>query len=108
MAYSWNREVDTTNTVATCDEVQVGEADQGLVFVPTGLSTTSLDFYVAPEDGDTYLPLYNGATAVSLTVVAGRAYQLPTQLWGARAFKMVTNHTSGETVEVSLQSRGRN
>ncbi len=65
----------------------------GVIFVPVGSSITSLTYYAAEKVGGTYLPLYqaDGATPVTQTVTSGKAYDMPPQVFGCRAIKIVVN-----------------
>jgi hypothetical protein len=95
------RSVSITDSATTTGEVPYHrDAQSGMVFVPAGSSLTSLTFHVAPKGGGTFLPLYDAGSAVALTVVQGRAYQLPSTLRGCAAFRMVGSHAG--TVEVSF------
>jgi hypothetical protein len=100
--YSHNESLSITDALATTQEVIWGDASYGMVFIPAGSSITSLTFSAAPEPGGTYLAAYVAAAAVVLTVQAGRCYQIPTSLSGARAIKMVGNVAG--TIGISIQS----
>lgn len=63
----------------------------GVVVIPAGSSITSLTYYVASTEGGTYIQLYDSVGAVSTTVAASRAYQLPADLAGAANVKLVGN-----------------
>ena len=92
--------VDCDTTEAASDEVFCGGMYAGTVCVPGDSSITKLTFHVS-HNSVKYYPLYAAATAVELTVVAGRAYQLPDTLRGAHSFKMVSD--AAGRVYVSLQ-----
>lgn len=97
-----NETVAVTAAVGTTGEVEFRDYRAGMVFVPAASSITTLTFHVAPKAGGTYLPLYTAAgAAVALTVAHTRAYALPAELAGCRAFKMVGN--AAGNVEVSFQ-----
>lgn len=64
---------------------------KAIIAIPSGSSITSLTYYVAPKSDGTYVQLYNSGGAVSTTVAADRAYQLPSELEGIGFLKIVPN-----------------
>lgn len=86
--------------------MSVGETDSaafsykqaacGVFIVPEELTATSVSFKAAESlDGD-FAAVYNSSnTLVSITVAAGRAYPLPSELAGAGAVKFVGNAEQG-------------
>ena len=87
----------------TTAEIPYRDYEAGTVYIPGDPSPaiTSLTFYVASAPGGTYFPLYVATAQVALTVVKGRAYQLPSTLKGCKSFKMVANIAG--SVEVTFQ-----
>ena len=91
-----------TNSAGTTPEIGWVGYEAGMVFIPASSSITSLTFHTAPKGSGTFLPLYTTAgVAVTQTVAHTRAYPLPAELRGCRAFKMVAN--AAGTVHVSFQ-----
>lgn len=84
----------------------------GMIGIPAGSPITSLTWYSAPaittnESADTqpgtFLPANNSAgTATVQTVVAGKAYQIPVELFGAAYVACVVN--SAGPVDITLKT----
>jgi len=94
-----------TTSAATTPEVPVGAKSSGEVFMPAGGSVNTLTFHAAPKLGGTFLPAYDSAAspaAVTLAVTAGRAYMLPSPLFGAAAIKIVGD--AAGTIHLNLKS----
>ena len=75
------------------------------MLVPAGSSITTITWYDAPGEDDTFLPSQDSAAspaALSTTVSAGKSYPIPTDLYGAGALKLVAD-ASG-SVDVTLSS----
>lgn len=73
----------------------------GTVHIPSGSSITSLTFYSSNTDG-TFLPLYDSTgTAVTLTVAATRAYEMPSAIFSCGRLKMVGD--AADTVGVTVK-----
>lgn len=63
-----------------------------IMFVVSAVSATSITWYVAYGTDDTPSPLVNAAgNAVTTTISAGSAYELPAALYSARYIVAVTN-----------------
>lgn len=81
---------DTYDTVAvTASESTTGEyrctGRGGLVIIPSGSSITSLTYYTAEKPGGTRVPLNaSDGTATVQTVAAGKAYDMPSEVYGCR------------------------
>ena len=91
-----------STTAATTDEIKFGPYAGGMISIPVGSSITTLTWNTADEPGGTYLPASDeGGAAITQTVSAGKAYQIPTALYGAHAIKPVVN--SAGTVGLSLK-----
>ena len=68
--------------------------------LPSTFTGTALTFKSAGLDG-VYQAVYNAdGDAISLTVVAGRYYQLPTSLWGLRYIQVIAG--SAQAADVTL------
>lgn len=108
--------VALTDALGTTEEVDYSNYSKGTIAIPSGSSITTLTFHVAVEmnsdfDGPervgdtnssrTYYAAYSGATAVTMTVAAARAYDLPSTISGAAYFKIVAN--AAGTVHVCLK-----
>lgn len=85
------RDLSLTTSVGTTPEIKTGCHAAGTVYIPSGSTITTLTFHTAPTEGGTYLPLYSGAVAVTLTVTAGRAYPLPSGVYGTPFTKIVAD-----------------
>ena len=82
-----------TNDLSTTPVLDIGGYSGLGLFVPSGVSSTSVSFYArSPSDGE-YHPIYkdDGATAVTLSVTGGRFYALPTALFAFSKVKILTN-----------------
>jgi len=91
-----------TTVLGTTPELAFQHAAGGTVFVPSGSSITSLTYYAATAIGGTYLPLNDASgSAVTQTVAAGKAYDLPAACFGCCALKIVAN--AAGSVDVSLK-----
>jgi hypothetical protein len=75
--------------------------------IPSGFEGTTITFKASP-DGTNYYVVYewddSDASALPMTVAAGRTYQLPTALWGLRYLKIVagTEQTGAITLYVDV------
>jgi hypothetical protein len=102
----------TASSTTTQEITFVRAGGPGYIFVPSGSNLTSLTFYGAPwtltddegvgqSTGYTYLALYGPdllygiavGSALSITVAAGKAYPIPSVLFGCRGVKIVGNTT---------------
>jgi len=108
-ADSGGRGIAVTTDISTTNPVGFESCAGGMVYIPSGSSITSLTFYISPSDESTAanrLPAYDDSSmstpaAVVLTVAAGRAYPIPSCLFGCGAFWMVGN--AAGTVYVTLK-----
>lgn len=96
--------LSVTNALGTTGQADISKYSTGKVIVPTGSALTTLTFYAADQKDGTYVPIYNGTTAVTLTVAAGRAYSLPADVMGFKWIKIVGSAVSADGVELILQS----
>jgi len=76
--------VSVTSSESTTAEYRV-PGRGGLVIVPSGSSITSLTYYTAEKVGGTRVPLNSSAgVATTQTVAAGKAYDMPSEVYGCR------------------------
>ena len=76
--------------------------------LPSTFTGTGLTFQVATGVGGTYATLYSSAsTAVPLTVTVSGAYQLPSQLSGFPAFKIVTGTAQATAVTLLVMGKSQ-
>lgn len=86
----------------TTAKFDMENAAGGTIYIPTGSPITTLTFWAAPLYGGTFLALYDSlGAAVTMTVSAAKAYDLPAALYGVGAVKIVVNAQG--TVIVSLK-----
>lgn len=90
----------TSNSIDTLGFTVTG------LYIPAGFEGTVIKFTGATRSASgTYLPVYDTAGEVSLTVAASRYYSLsPDLLAGVRHVKLVagTSQTGATTIEVAL------
>lgn len=74
-------------------EIDYGHVRVSTILIPAAASSiTTLTYYAAEKIGGTYLPLNSSAgQAVTQTVSAGNAYDMPSALFGCAAIKIVAN-----------------
>lgn len=95
-------EVTVETTLASCEEIGFGSFAGGMIFVPVGSSITSLTWYAAESPGGTYLAANDeDGNAITQTVAAEAAYQLPLALYGCRALKAFGD--AAGTILISLK-----
>lgn len=91
--------VAVTASEATTEIIPFGQFSGGIFFVRSGSAAVTITWYVAFEEDGTYYPAnaYDGTTtavAAVQTVEAGKAYELPSCLAGAKFLKAVGNDTA--------------
>lgn len=95
-----------TNSLSTTPEISISRFAAGTIYIPAESSITTLTFYAAfttQSPGGVYMPAYdNTGTAITMTVAAGGAYQMPAGIFGAGQIKIVANEAGG--IEMSLKS----
>jgi len=97
--------VTLDSVLADTPEINWSGAVAGTIFIPAGSTITTLTYHAAPKKGGTYLPLQTSAgVAVTQTVVATKAYDMPASLVGCGAIKIVTN--ADGAVEISIKGGG--
>jgi len=85
--------VTLDSTIGDTPEIQFAGMRVGVVIIPNGSTITTLTYHVAEKLGGTYLPLHDeGGSAITHSVAADKAYQLPPELHGATAIKIVPNN----------------
>lgn len=115
-AYRQQSRFALTTALGTTPEIGVEEFAVMMIFIPAGSTITTLTFYAAPWQASSQSPpgtvqdtpaatfqqLYSSANvAITLTVAAGRCYQLPVDLGAAGAIKIVAN--AAGSVEISMK-----
>ena len=94
--------VALTTSLVTTPIIDMQAAAGGLIFIPDAAPMVSLTYYAAPDSGGTFLPLHDSeGTAITQTVAAGKAYDLPSSCYGAGALKIVAD--AAGTVELSVK-----
>lgn len=84
--------IGLNTAIGTTEEIPFETASGGTLYIPAGSPITSLTFYAAPVRSGTYLPLYDkAAAAVTMTVSAGKCYELPGAVFGCLALKIITD-----------------
>ena len=82
-----------TNSISTTAEIEFAWAAGGTIFFAS--NPGNLTFYAANDLGGTFQAAYDQTgTAITMTVSAAGAYQIPSGLFGARAIKVVTTTAS--------------
>ena len=76
-----------------------GDYASGMILVPSTEATPSLEFYTSDTEGGTYRRVFahDSASALSVTVAASIAKQIPPQLFGAHWVKIVASAISSGT-----------
>ncbi|TXH44317.1 MAG: hypothetical protein E6Q97_32800 [Desulfurellales bacterium] len=81
-----------TNSLGTTPVIPFAGMAGGVVLIPASYVSTSIDVYCCDASDGTFLRLYKSdGTAVSLTVAASRAVELPSACFGSRLLKFVTS-----------------
>ena len=97
----------TTANVAGVSPARIsyGGAAGGVVFVTAkDAGATTLTWYAAFEPGGTLYPATDASgNALTVTIVAGKAYEIPGALYGAIEIAPVTNSATA-TIVVNLKS----
>ena len=91
--------VDVGTSIGNSGAFSFGNAAGGLILVPSTEATPSLEFYTSDTEGGTYRKVYahDSASALSVTVAASIAKQIPPQLFGAHWVKIVASAISSGT-----------
>ena len=94
--------VTVATAVANSEEIMSGSYAGGMIFVPSGSTITTITWYAAEKAGGTYLAAYDAdGVALTQTVAASKAYEIPAALFGCRAIKAVGN--AAGTLAISLK-----
>jgi hypothetical protein len=104
--------VPAAASVASATAIPIGSADKGVIMIPSGSLITQLGFFVQAVAGGDFLVLHNTSGAVTISVTAAKAFQLPADAIGANAIKIVANTFSSGTatesnIVVGLRNRPR-
>jgi hypothetical protein len=94
-----------TNSSSTTGQIIFGSASAGIIITPSGFPSGTLSFYVQDEAAN-WKQLYDSSNAAITRVVsADRAYELPDELFSARAIRIVsTVDATGYTCSVLLKA----
>lgn len=85
-------EISANTATTTSESFRYGTYAGGMLFIPSGSSITTITWYAAETDTGTWLAVKDeDGTAVTQTVAASEAHQLPTALYGARYLMPVVN-----------------
>lgn len=78
----------------------------GILEVPSAAASGTMTFYVSDSEDGTFLPLerYNETSAISVTITAGRAKELPPEVFSAHWIKFVMSAVNS-TVNWKLQAK---
>lgn len=82
-----------------------GDYASGFILVPSTEATPTLEFYTSPTEDGTYQRVFahDSTTALSVTVAASIAKQIPPQLFGAGWVKIVASAiSSGTAIKYTL------
>ena len=76
-----------------------GDYGGGMILVPSTEGTPTLEFYTSDTASGTFLKVYpyNSASALSVTVAASIAKEIPPQLFSAHYVKIVASAISSGT-----------
>jgi hypothetical protein len=89
---SRHEEKALTTSAATTPETDFLGVAGGTVYIPTGSTITTLTYHAAPQPGGTFLALQDSSgAAVTQTVAAEKAYDMPAAVFGVGALKIVAN-----------------
>lgn len=110
-----------TDTLGTTPDIPMEEFVGGTIYIPAGSHITGLAFYGSPRqkgnndpvtsafNPDTALVYYaltnSIGVAVTLTVAAGKCYNLPADIFGFGSMKMVGTFSSGSTDTAELSKK---
>jgi hypothetical protein len=91
--------VGVGTSLANSEAFSFANSSNGLILVPSTEATPSLEFYTSETEGGTFRKVYahDSATALSVTVAASIAKQIPPQLFAARWVKIVASAISSGT-----------
>ena len=98
--------LNLATTAGTLPRIGYRAAAGGLLFVDTltGGATYTITWYVAFTPGGTLVPAADtSGNALTTTVSAGKAYEIPGALYGAEEISPVLNNGTG-TARASLKS----
>lgn len=91
--------VDVGTSIGNSGAFSFASHAGGLILVPSTEGTPTLEFYTSDTEGGTYRKVYpfDSTSALSVTLAASIAKQIPPQLFGARWVKMVASAISSGT-----------
>lgn len=89
------------SVVGDTPEIDWQGVKSATIYIPTGSTITTLTYHAAPKKGGTYLPLQTSAgVAVTQTVAADKAYDMPASLAGCGAIKIVSNANGAVSISM--------
>lgn len=97
--------VDVGTSVGNSTAFSFGNHASGMILVPSTEATPSLEFYTSDTEGGTYRRVFahDSTSALSVTVAASIAKQIPPQLFGAHWVKIVASAiSSGTAIKYTL------
>lgn len=91
--YTRKQSITIATAVADSTEIPFQDAEHGAITLDAGITTVTLTFFGAVEQGGTFYQIYTStaATAVSRTVVHTRGYAIPDECKGFASIKIVGN-----------------
>lgn len=91
-------------SLGDCDEIGLAEMAGATLHVPAGATSQDLTFYSKDPTDGTFLPLHDkDGTAITLSIVASRAYELNVAAFGCHALKLVAATAS---VDLGITYKG--
>lgn len=87
--YDRQAQVTVGATEAAATGIDVRQAAGHQMIVPAGATTQTVAVYAYDQLEGTYVPLYNADGAVTISVVASRAIDLPSALFSCHYVKFV-------------------
>jgi len=85
-------DVALTDTLSTTAEITYSDKAGGMIFIPAASPITAITWYAAVKRGATFFAAYTeSGVAITQTVSAEQAVEIPKALAGAAAIKAVVN-----------------
>ena len=95
-----------TNVIGTTPAIDMRRWAFGQLHIAAGATSQDVAVYTCDTEAGTYLPLYDSSgTAVTISVVASRAYELSTAICGC-AFIKFLQATSSDATPVAIVLKG--
>lgn len=94
-----------TNVLATTEAFDFRECASGQLLIPAGYAANTLTVYVSDVEAGTYLALtQSDGTAVTVTVTASKAIELPVHCFGAHWLKFVQSSDDAAPIKIITKS----